>query len=62
MAVSAGTGGGRHAGASDVEGDDPKAGGADGVRATYQLFQQRVPALSEVVAPALFQYLSTTGS
>lgn len=49
------------AGGSDVEGEDPKAGGADGVRATYQLFQHRVPALSEANAPALFQYLSTTG-
>lgn len=49
------------AGGSDVEGEDPKTGGADGVRATYQLFQHRVPALSEANAPALFQYLSTTG-
>lgn len=44
-----------------MEGDDPKAGGTDGVRATYQLFQQRVPALTDTNAPALFQYLSTTG-
>ena len=50
-----------YAGGSDVEGEDPKTGGADGVRATYQLFQHRVPALSEANAPALFQYLSTTG-
>lgn len=48
---------------SDVECDVKNdAGGPDGVRATYQLFQSRVGGLTEAVAPAYFQYLSTTAT
>lgn len=48
---------------SDVEGDvKTEPTGSDGVRATYQLFQARLPSLTEAVAPAYFQYLSTTAT
>ncbi len=45
--------------AGTSEGGEEAGGrGADGVRATYQLFQQKVPGLTPDNAPAYFQYLS----
>lgn len=41
-------------------GEEGGARGADGVRATYHLFQQRVPGLTAENAPAYFQYLQST--
>lgn len=40
-------------------GDDAGGRGVDGVRATYQLFSQRVPGLTAENAPAYFQYLQS---
>lgn len=46
--------------AGTSEGGEEAGGrGADGVRATYQLFQQKVPGLTPDNAPAYFQYLSS---